>query len=194
MHARGDSLDEVRRVFGCTVEYQHGEIELRLSRHILDLPHRAGDSQLLDILRHYADSQIASLPGRGSTATRVSASIAREMSQALPTLLTTAADLHLSPRTLQRQLAHEGMSHSTVLDDVRRALAMKYIGDAALSVGEIGFLLHFGDSTAFHRAFKRWTGEGPAHYRHRLYGPPVDPEPARSGTSPGAAPPKGWGT
>jgi AraC-like DNA-binding protein len=78
--------------------------------------------------------------------------------------------LRLSPRTLQRQLAQHGASYSALLDDVRRGLAMKYIGDAALSIGEIGYLLHFSDATAFHRAFRRWTGEAPVHYRSKLFG------------------------
>jgi len=46
---------------------------------------------------------------------------------------------------------------------------MKYIGDAARTVCEIGYRLHFSDTPAFHRAFRRWTGEAPAHYRSRLF-------------------------
>jgi AraC-like DNA-binding protein len=120
-------------------------------------------------LTRYADSLLATLPHPGDLVARANWSIAKELPQGLPTLLTTAASLRLSPRTLQRQLARAGVSHSALLDDVRRGLAMKYIGDAALSIGELGYLLHFSDATAFHRAFKRWTGEAPVHYRQRLF-------------------------
>ena len=53
--------------------------------------------------------------------------------------------------------------------DVRRGLALKYIGDAGLSVNEIAYLLHFSDATVFARAFKRWTGESPLHYRRQAF-------------------------
>jgi len=90
------------------------------------------------------------------------------MARGLPTLTTTAAALHRSPRTLQRQLALTGSSHTSLVDDVRRGLAMKYIGDASRSLGEIAFLLHFSDAGAFHRAFRRWTGGTPSDYRSKL--------------------------
>ena len=74
----------------------------------------------------------------------------------------------MSERTLQRQLAEHGITHSTLVDDIRRGLALKHIGDASVSITEIGYMLHFSDTTAFYRAFKRWTGESPRRYRERL--------------------------
>jgi AraC-like DNA-binding protein len=74
----------------------------------------------------------------------------------------------MSPRTLQRGLAYEGTSHSALLDDVRRALALQHIGDASVSITAIAYMLHFSDPAAFARAFKRWTGASPRGYRQRL--------------------------
>lgn len=169
-HDRREGREEAARLLESpVVDYGQAQMELLFSPDILGVPHQRGDSRLLSILTRFADSLVATLPGRGDIATRVSSSIAREMATGLATLLTTAAALRISPRTLQRQLAQQGASHSALLDDVRRGLAMKYIGDAALSLGEIGYLLHFSDATAFHRAFRRWTGEAPLHYRNKLF-------------------------
>lgn len=169
-HDRVEGREEASRLLESpVVDYGQAQMELLFSPDILAVPHQRGDSRLLSILTRYADSLVASLPGDGDIATRVSSSIAREMATNLPTLLTTAAALRISPRTLQRQLAQQGASHSALVDGVRRGLAMKYIGDAALSVGEIAYLLHFSDATAFHRAFRRWTGEAPLHYRNKLF-------------------------
>lgn len=37
----------------------------------------------------------------------------------------------------------------------------------ATSAGQVGFLLGFSESSAFHRAFRRWTGEAPSACRAR---------------------------
>jgi AraC-like DNA-binding protein len=39
------------------------------------------------------------------------------------------------------------------------------LSDRALSLAEIAWLLGFSDQSAFHRAFKRWTGLTPASAR-----------------------------
>ncbi len=50
-----------------------------------------------------------------------------------------------------------------------RSSPTEYLADAGLGIAEIAFLLHFADSTAFDRAFKRWTGEPPARHGRRLF-------------------------
>ncbi len=44
---------------------------------------------------------------------------------------------------------------------------MKFIAEPQLSLAEIAYLLRFADTSAFLRAFKRWTGETPGQYRRR---------------------------
>jgi AraC-like DNA-binding protein len=177
VHERSEGREEVMRFFGTQVEYGQNATEMVFQPDVLALPQRHGDSRLLGILLRHADALLASLPNVGDIVARVSSSVARELSAGLPTLLSTAQALRMTPRTLQRQLARHGMSHSGILDDVRRGLAMKYIADASLSVGEIGYLLQFSDPTAFHRAFRRWTGEAPQHYRQKLFPTSRDVEP-----------------
>jgi len=182
-HDRPEDLAEAKRILAPSVQYQQSAMEIEFSREVLELPHRAADSGLLPILVRHADSLLSALPDHDDVVACVSSCIAREMRRGLPSLLTTAAALHRSPRTLQRQLTRRGANHSALVDDVRRGLAMKYIGDAALSLSEIGFVLHFSDASAFNRAFRRWTGETPALARSRLLGPAprqLEPAPART--------------
>ena len=168
-HERSADNRELARVFACPILFGASETEMRFAPSILQLPHTHSDSRLLAILTRYADSLLTSLPSGGDLVASASSAIARQMAKALPSLACTAAAVHLPERTFQRRLAEYGASHSTLVGEVRRDLALKYIGDAGLSIGEIGYLLHFSDSTAFHRAFRRWTGEAPARYRRRLF-------------------------
>lgn len=87
------------------------------------------------------------------------------LSRERPSLGGTARALKASRRTLQRRLLQEGTSYQTVLDAVRRDLAMRLIKLPRLSVVEMAFWLGFSDSSAFRRTFKRWTGLSPAFER-----------------------------
>ncbi len=51
------------------------------------------------------------------------------------------------------------------MDEVRHELARRYMADERLALGEVAYLLGFSDPSAFHRAFKRWTGTTPAAAR-----------------------------
>ncbi len=76
-----------------------------------------------------------------------------------------AADLCLSPRTLQRQLAAEGTSFQALLDEVRAAMAQDYLARTDLSAEEIAYLLAYRDPSSFYRAFHGWTGKTPGRMR-----------------------------
>src|SRR4030095_3577397 len=81
------------------------------------------------------------------------------------TALGVAARLKVSVRTLHRSLADEGTSYRRLLDQLRLDLAERHLADDRMSVGEVAFLLGFSELSAFHRAFKRWTGRSPVTFR-----------------------------
>jgi AraC-like DNA-binding protein len=168
-HERARDDGELSRVFGCPLAFGARDVEMRFARSVLELPHLHADSTLLAVVSRFADDALASVPARGDLVARASSAIARRMSSEPPTLAGTAAAMGMPERTLQRRLAAAGVSHSTLVEAVRRELALRHLAHAHLSIAEIAFLLHFADSTAFDRAFKRWTGEPPAQYRRRLF-------------------------
>jgi len=168
-HTRDDDDGTAARLFGCPVAFGGPQTEIRLAPSVLELPLARADSKLQEILIRYADAWLATLPAPDSLVGRVRAAITRQATREFPTLASTAASLGIPERTLQRRLAAEGVSHSTLLDEARRQLALRYLGNAALSVTDIGYLLHFSDPASFHRAFRRWTGESPLEYRRRFY-------------------------
>src|SRR6266550_1606574 len=55
----------------------------------------------------------------------------------------------------------------TLRDKVRHELALRYLREPELAVCEVAYLLGFSESSAFHRAFKRWTGTTPNEFRRR---------------------------
>ena len=71
----------------------------------------------------------------------------------------------LSQRTLQRRLGDEGTSYSALLDETRRALALKALAGSSLTVGHISADLGYSTQPAFNRAVRRWTATAPLQVR-----------------------------
>jgi len=86
--------------------------------------------------------------------------------QPAPTLEWAASRLHLSPRSLQRKLALEQASFSSVLEHVRHHLALEWMHHHPhLHIGAMAEKLGYADPATFCNAFKRWAGIAPSHYR-----------------------------
>lgn len=71
----------------------------------------------------------------------------------------------MSDRNLQRALRNDGTTYQKVLDEVRRELAISHLSNPRTSTGQVGFLHGFSEPSAFHRAFRRWTGKASGAYR-----------------------------
>jgi AraC-like DNA-binding protein len=97
-----------------------------------------------------------------STSMRVQRLIAAELQRGRPT---SSSELRMSRRTLVRRLYSEGTTFSLQLDELRRQLGLRLVLMRTVSLTEITGLLGFSHVQAFHRAFKRWTGQTPLRYR-----------------------------
>ncbi len=73
--------------------------------------------------------------------------------------------LNISEATFQRRLKSEGMSYQQLKNDIRRDIAIELLSKSADSLQDISDQLNFQDVSAFHRAFKKWTGVSPGAYR-----------------------------
>ncbi len=76
-----------------------------------------------------------------------------------------ATKLYMGNRTLQRRLEDKGTTFQTILTDVRKEMAVKYIQDSQLTLTELSFQLGFSEMSSFSRAFKGWTGLSPKEFR-----------------------------
>jgi AraC-like DNA-binding protein len=84
-----------------------------------------------------------------------------------PTVDAVAQQLHYSVRTLCRRLEAEGTTFQAVKDEVRRDIAIQRLTRSDDAIAAIAYDVGFDNPTAFHRAFRHWTGSTPAAYRQR---------------------------
>ena len=81
-----------------------------------------------------------------------------------------AALLHVSPRTLHRQLKEEGASLQALKDEVRRARALELLLRTQRPIKQVAEATGFQNEKSFMRAFKGWTGQSPAQFRQTRQG------------------------
>ena len=76
-----------------------------------------------------------------------------------------AGALHLSARTLHRQLREEGTSLQALKDEVRRDRARELLLRGHQPIKQVAAAVGFLNEKSFIRAFKSWTGQTPAAFR-----------------------------
>jgi AraC-like DNA-binding protein len=76
-----------------------------------------------------------------------------------------AAALHISTRTLHRQLHEEGAALQPLKDEMRRELAIEQLCRSTRPIKQIAHAVGFDNDKSFARAFKQWTGASPSEYR-----------------------------
>jgi len=83
-------------------------------------------------------------------------------------MATIAQALSLSTRTLVRRLQAEGTTFLQIKDQLRQDISLRLLRQGQQPVEDIAAQIGFESLTAFHRAFKTWTGSTPLAYRRKL--------------------------
>ena len=164
-HAAPADTSEHRRLLGPNVRFGAAHNEITLAPHAGALPLRTAHPDLAAVLEQHSAAQ--ELRPDAPMPERVRRALAQALRAGDASLATVATKLARAPRSIQRDLHAEGTTFADVLDEVRRETAARYVAEGTMAIGEIAFLLGFSQSSAFHRAFKRWTRSTPSAYRAR---------------------------
>lgn len=152
--------------YGCAVSFEAAENSFTLTREDVDRVLPTANRPLAGVFDQLLTGQLAKL-SRDDVVSRCKAAFLEQLSSGEPSADEVAQQLHMSNRTLQRKLSEAGTSYQKLVDDARRDLALRYIGDHGKSITDITFLLGFSGHSTFSRAFKRWTGSSPSAYRQQ---------------------------
>jgi AraC-like DNA-binding protein len=162
---RPSAIDHLESYFGVAPTFGAPAAALVIDANLLALPLPKADATMAAFFRRHADEMLAQAPRAASIVEQVRRFIAGFLQRGTPTLDDAALELATSSRTLRRRLADEDASFAQLLQDTRCALAKQHLAEDRLAISEIAFLLGFSDVTAFHRSFRRWTGQTPAAFR-----------------------------
>lgn len=154
--------------FGCPVlfEQEHNQLIWEPASLNLTLEQRAPAS--FHHLESLCKAQLYELNRHRGLREKVEEILSPQLHQRLPPLTEVARKLGLPSWTLRRRLQQEEQTRfQDIIDETRQDLAVSYIRDTELALGEIAFLLGFSSPGAFQRAFKRWTGQPPGQFRRQ---------------------------
>ena len=168
---------EYPALFGSVLRFGQPRTMLEFESRLLDLPVVQNERSAKEFLRMAPENILVKYKNTQSLAARIRRRLRQVLPDELPELDTIARELNTAPATLRRRLKTEGQSYQTIKDDLRRDLAISYLSATQMSVAEVAHELGFLDTSAFHRAFRKWTHSSPGAYRRC----------ARAGNEPGRA-------
>nr|WP_314527324.1 AraC family transcriptional regulator [uncultured Pseudomonas sp.] len=166
-HAAPKNLSFHRELFNCPLQFNQDYNRLYFNKSVLDLPVRSANRRLLQALQPFLEEQRKLRSEPVSLLGDVSQAIAAELGRGRVGVMQVAESLNMSVRTLQRRLGELDLEFSELVENVRRALAVEYVGNSSYRLTDVALMLGYTEASSFSRAFRRWTELTPREYRKK---------------------------
>ena len=164
-HPRPQAWKEHESAFDAPVYFSQPTNALVFRGDILGRSMPARDLQLLAVMQTCMEQLGPTSAAADGLFDRICAAIRMRLPNGYPTLEQIAHDLRISPGAVQRELSDHNFTYKDAVETTRRNLAEMYLQQRQLPLTEIALLLGYSELSAFSRAFTRWTGTSPRHYR-----------------------------
>lgn len=156
---------DYRLFFGAPVRFDEPESGLAFDAAFLKLPVIRDERALKDFLRKAPANILVRYRHDAGLAARIRVRLRATPPIAWPSFAELSRQMRLPEPTLRRRLRSEGQAYRDIKDEIRRALAEDWLRRDRRAVSEIAAALGFSEPSAFHRAFRKWTGQSPGAFR-----------------------------
>jgi AraC-like DNA-binding protein len=147
------------------VTFSAEETLIRFDRSFLDLKLSETEASLRAFLQNAPANILVKYRNESSTTALVRRRLRNQIPDDWPDLDELSRLMNLSAATLQRRLLAEGTNYRQLKDELRRDIAIELFSNSTLTVAEVAARTGFQETSAFHRAFRKWTGASPGMYR-----------------------------
>ncbi len=162
-HEAPSYRDRYDSIFGCPVAFGQRSNALTFPQALLDQVQYHADSTVNAALCQMADQVMSELARPRSLSDRIRVLLQANGALASVDPARLARGVGLTRRALRRRLAAEGTSLSDLVDEARCKVACEELRRAG-SIETVAERVGYSERSAFHRAFKRWTGQTPIEY------------------------------
>ncbi|SDI46000.1 MULTISPECIES: AraC family transcriptional regulator [Pseudomonas] len=152
-------------LWGHWIEFDAERTEVEFDASRLALPVVRNFAGLKQFLRHAPEGVVVRFRNRSGLSAKVYRRLKAGSERDWLSQSDMARSLSMSESAFRRQLEREGFSYQLLKHEVRKALAFEFLDDSGLSITEIAIRCGFQEPSAFHRAFRQWTGMSPGRYR-----------------------------
>lgn len=163
--AQPDFCDDYQVMFSENLRFDRPRTRMIFSADCLDLPIKRTGEELKRFLAHAPANILVKYRDPQSLASRIKHDLRQLPAEHWPETEALAQRLCMSASTLRRRLAEEGQTYQGLKDSVRKELAIVWLAEPAISFADIAARLGFADTSSFYKAFRKWSGSNPGHYR-----------------------------
>jgi AraC-like DNA-binding protein len=160
-----DFCDDYQVMFSDNLRFDRPRTRMIFSADCLDLPIKRSPEELKRFLAHAPANILVKYRNPDSLATRIKHDLRQMPPDTWPETEGLAAIHCISASTLRRRLAEEGQTYQGLKDSVRKELAIVWLAEPQISFADIAARLGFADTSSFYKAFRKWVGSNPGHYR-----------------------------
>jgi AraC-like DNA-binding protein len=159
---------EYRLMYSSDLRFDAPHTAITFAADYLDLPIVQNERSVKDFLRTAPERILVKYKNGSSLSARIRRRLRQLLPGEVPDFDTLAGELNMTTATMRRRLHEEGASYQEIKDQLRRDLAIGYLSHSDRSVMDIALELGFSERSAFHRAFRKWTGASPGEFRRGL--------------------------
>lgn len=153
------ALKYYQEFYQCPIKFEQARYEVIFSTEVLWLKPEQADANLIQLLIKQAEETLVQRTHRVTVAQQLQFIIAEylRLQQRAPKIEAIAQELHLSVRTLQRQLSQLDTSFKKILEE-ERMQRCEYLLTQQRSFTDIALDLGYSDQSALARAYKAYRG------------------------------------
>lgn len=151
--------------FGGVARFHQSYTGIEFAAAALDRSHMHRHSELQALMISEAQRSLERRGAPRRFADRVLSLLRSAEPRQLPDMNDISRRLGIGERTLRRRLESEGTSYRELTQIILYEAARSMLRNADLTIQAVAGALGFEDTTAFHRAFRRWSDITPSEYR-----------------------------